>query len=1497
MADSQNSPILVQLPTPPHTLGPERGLATLPSPASLMQRAEEQNNTPPADVAYQQQQDTQIEPDADTPMSEVPAPQPENEAAREVQVESEPIQLSQTADQPVVDVDPPEETAVEATGNEPTTGVPAVDIPNPSPDAPQTNSPKQSSAPQTEPELPEWVTWEEDTSAPTGEEMREYEGTDAYLSALDVAAHEKKMFCEWPDPDQRPVKKIRLSWVIKGVRGTKERPNMATVMHSPAATFAYFEGPPDANVGEGAEPKEVVKTEPTPVKKEDKTDGEAQSPETADKTAESESVAEQPLPTTSQDAQEAHGVEHVSDGQGEADTIMDANPAVQGKDDTPTSAKDDDFRVAAQLGMVIYNPQEPRTSTCKSSEHQFNQYNDDWGWLSFVGPWKDIHKRQRGQFQALLRNDTLAIDAYILIFDDPTQALWWHGSEKHEAVWPSKRLAGYYPMGMPPRHHSPAVAGLTCWFLLAPFRRILQTVDAGKWRLNSQARPRPLIAVLQWVLHTMRRLTKDNYVDVSKSIEVLKDAGETCSDVISFWEVLRRSIELEIVEDNEALTAISDIFDIMGETVKVPALPVEGVEDIQQALQKVIIPGPMRERGPKFLPLALKRETFDQTRREWKLHYDRVVLNEEIEIPGSGEKYALYGFVVHVAERNSGEFYCILRPNGPGTKWLAFEDRDGNKVLSYTRYKLNEFEGLEGDALANFKGTRGTAYLAMYIKASCVTELLSGGLEDYEAPSWILPALERNVGSEEKTKGNEEAMVDVEVYHDDGMIGRPGLLDMFNMKTQTHGSPSFKKYTFPRSMTFYAVRRKLAEDYGLDNPQKLRIFIMGNDLMGQYTNLQLGNVRLKRTIADNLTAVRPLCLWCSTLKTEADADLFGYPDKKACIDVTPEAPPAAPAGEETITWDPAPVITAEQVMEAEFTVTEASPDHDTSAESGSLPVAALEMQNSPDIVMEDAPAERSATDTTPESTREHGHLIDAIMSEDNNTSTETPTRSTSLADQQASGLDANAAESLGGMHHTEVQANDQDMSYTGEAAIVALIEADAAALELSHDAVDQQLSQPSPDPVSTAASTDAAPVQAPVVPETASTDERAAVPVLRTHPVYNCYGFLQLFDADMQDFVIHSTFFTKREEPVKDAIRRCLGYDKEKSFHVWHREFNLGGSPITDKVSFNDVNFVDGMAIVVGEILGEKKLVELRQQGKFSDPFILSQYIRLRERRHPIQSLTTSEPVEISDFGGEYFRGPLVKGQPHGPNCTTITTQGHTYTGPMVMSQKSGNCGKMIYQNGDAYEGGWLDDERHGQGTLVQRRTGNKYVGGFMNGKRWGKGMTHWEMADEEASMCQICYGGEVDALFYDCGHELGQEIRTAVHGVVGIGDVIRGTVNSSIDDLFPDKETEESRAKNSTVTNQGYADVEAAEKLFAAHRHHHGSGVGSHQGTTHDAVTTEATPVAQEPTGTMGETATSTGTGASVNPGVEKQPSGVASIEGRSGDNDRDDGDNGARK
>lgn len=1477
---------------------------------------------PPADDTADQETPTQT--DAATEMPQ-PTPEPESTPS----TDSLPVDDSAAASTETVPStgSPPTDTST-ATSTE---ADPTTEQAEPSTaDESQTSEP-ESTLPPPKPDVPEWVTWEDDITAPTVEELEEVKDTEVENDATNIAAREKQVFTEYDDPDQRPVKKIRMSWIIRGVRGTRERPNRARTMHSPPAyidglywtikffprgnkcasvsayiqcsrekpqpdkevpesTFTYFEGPPDADLGQTAEPVKRIKVEATPlIKPEEKV-----KPEETNKEASA------------------------------------SNDSCRNDDDTKESTeftlseKEKDFRLSAQLGMVLYNPEEPRTATCHTSEHQFCPKNSDWGWTNFIGRWDNIHVRKQGERQALLKNDTIGIDAYVRVFDDPTEALWWHGSHDNESSWPSKLLAGYHPMGTPPLYHSPAVAGLTAWLLLAPIREVLQKVDTGGWRSHSQVKPRPFIARLQAVLHQMRHLKNEEYVNVHPAIEQLLGAGEDYNDVKSFWEVARRGIELELEGETEALQKLANIFDVSGRKYSLPPLPVRGVGDIQTALSKLQQSSDLPASSPELLPLMLEREAFDKVSSEWKMHHDRVTLNEEINLPfGDNTKYSLYGFVVHIGTRNSGRFYSVLRPNGPGTKWLAFEDGDGNKVFSYTRTDLSEYEGLVASDLDSFTSTRQTAYMALYVKTDCLQGYLPGKLEDYTAPEWLKKAADLDTDGQAQEAKEEISPksdhVAFEVFHDECSIGRQGLLDMFNIKQFPVNRGSFHNWALPSRTTIQELRQHLSASMGLDKPERLRILQMSFGEVGQYGNAMWSQLTLNATLASIASDVKPLCLWTSTLQTDEEIKLYKMPEPVigetsaevsrfedqategqaaeaesnegqagegqsnepapvlgstegsieeptthspemeavpqqvdvAAIEPTnteapatseaigstvqpaqgddlSNAPTANPGAEQQTTIAPPTDPTAEQsptdiaptetdvqqptsdasptdptIQQSTTEVTTPSePDAftqatDTQLLNGPTTTAspatadsAAHAEAQPDIESTDRSTSELSIDTTigtdqtqeqfPEEAAdqstetastpltsqpvaevvsppavgaaeaeiqpavireleeplavEHGHLFEAFTTESN-------THNGSALVEQVVAL---VVEAQAAVVQHETSAED-------EAAIAAVIAADAAALSDSSAQENQPPVEGSPV-VEDSAPPATEPVEA-NVDETAESAERPERGEVEA-PEPCVYGFIQLFDPGNQTFKVFSTFFAPRHAPVRAHIRSLLKYEGDRLLNIWYRTATVDGAAVGDNETFSDICFVDGVDVIVGPVLPEDMVAEMRAAGQYWEPFGLSRFLRMRERNHP-HAITTEEgaTIELAEFGGKYYKGPLVNGRQHGASCELVYANGQTYSGPMTCNLRQGERGSMIYQNGDKYEGGWHEDEQHGQGTFIQKRTGNKYVGGFLHGKRWGKGTTFWEVADEEADLCQICYGEEIDALFFDCGH------------------------------------------------------------------------------------------------------------------------------------------------
>lgn len=1214
-------------------------------------------------------------------------------------------------------------------------------------------------------DVPSWVTWEEDYTTPTEEELKEVEEEEIDKDATNIAAQEKYIFPTHDDPEQRPIKKIRLSWVIQGVRGTKDQPNKECIMRSPPvlidglywqikffprgnknsylsayiqctrekptqvaatqkSTLKHFEGPPESDLGNDTEPKTCITTGATPL------------PETTPSTDSTPST--DVVPTNNETTSEAKDSTYLDELLGKPDG--------------------EDYRVSAQLGMVIYNPTEPRTATRHSSEHQFCPNNSDWGWTKFVPNWERIHVRQRGERQPLLRDDIIAIDAYIRIFEDRTQALWWHASDDCESEWPSKLLSGYFPTGTPPLYHSPAVAGITALLLLKPFRNLLQTIDCGQWRTNSLLKPRPFIAMVQATLHLMRHLQRDTYVNLHPIIEALHKYGESFHDVKSFWERFRRAIELELDEDEEAKKTLSSIFDAAEHHYELPPLPVRGAADVQAALSMLKPPERLAATGPDFLPLMLDRDVFDRNSRQWKMHNDRIKLNDQITLP-FGEKtvYTLYGFVVHFGERNSGRFYSILRPGGPDTKWLAFEDGDGNKVFSYSRTEIDEFEGLVDTQNENADPV-SRAYMAMYVKADRADEYFSASLEDFKAPRWLQKEMshwdsgmdlkEPEASDESATKRSEIA---VEIFCDKAVTHQRGLLDMFNVKQMAREQGDFRSWSLPRTTTYQELRHKYAEDAGIDNPEKLRLFSMHYGEGGQYIEAHFTPVRLENTLdsalSESMDPVKsPLCLWLSILETEEDIKRFGHQDVVTAAKLAEKD--LAKANE---------ILESSTILRSIDAVTETShassseqrQTHATETVESIAPVIADEFTGSEYAVevqttaRTTAPGTATAAPPAPPEDPElqlavtHGHLIDAILGFEQDESQQNVVervRAASIESQQST-----------------VQL--QDTSLEDEAAIIAaLIAADAAEI-FGRDSDGPEMNDATPTRTEAQATSDEAQsTPMPPVDQHAFEDSSTNAAGKDSQQAPTVYGFIQIFDVELQDFRAHGTFFA-RDEPVKEALRKRMGYSKDREFNLWYRTSATEGITVSGDSIFSDINgIMDGVDVIIGDVLSAEKKTELRLAGKNSDPFELSLLLRLEERRSP-DVMTPSPIVERYTYGQTYFKGPMVNRRCHGPDCVQIYSNGNVYEGPVVQGQRHGDAGKLTQQNGDVYEGGFKRDEFDGQGTLVQKRTGNKYVGGFREGKRYGRGTTYWEVADEQAGACQICYDQDIDALFYDCGH------------------------------------------------------------------------------------------------------------------------------------------------
>lgn len=705
---------------------------------------------------------------------------------------------------------------------------------------------------------------------------------------------ESKFFIDPNDPEYRPIEKARLTWKIKGVRGTKERPNKARVMRSPPAwaagywwTIKFF--PRGNDVSSLSIYVECSRHFPEP----DKT-----IPETDFK------VLRGPADASLQDREPDIQVRLPAAQSTEwYDTYKkvceEAGHTCSSGESSQEGTSSPDWRVSAEVGVVLYNPNEPRTRYAQTSRHQFNPNSVDWGWTNFHGPWDEIHCRQRGQYQALLRNDTLAFDAYIRIFDDPTKTLWWHSCSS-EQVWDSYALTGYRPMGDYDINHSVEVAALAAWVHLAPFRKIIRSVDIHEHLSNCHVKPRPVCAALQEVI--WRLGSQDGgFVSTDKLTGTLRNLQEFSSDAIEFWERLRRSLELEL-ENTPAVDALAQLFDSpkigVQEVNALPADPITRIrvtvdkgKTVQDLVQGYLDKKPGRWSLPPVLHIELNRHRFSNSSRQWKLMYDKVDLNEVLDVSsyvadGKCGRYDLYGFIVHRGRRSSQRFFSILRPGGPGSKWLAFDDGPDNRVECLTRKAaLENHAGAHQGDWNSERSRRDCVVAVLYVRHDAVAEYLPGPVEECDLPwnviSFFHSERYRTV-PEESDESKPERTVQVEVYSLPSKFNEEelgSLFDAYDLMSVAKRNDSVLYLTLPQNTTLAELRRKIALAKSTETEKissdRVRLWEIG-DVKPLFPATVLLNrlFDLTETLNQDLTVVR---YWMHIL-SGSDFDIFRMPD-------------------------------------------------------------------------------------------------------------------------------------------------------------------------------------------------------------------------------------------------------------------------------------------------------------------------------------------------------------------------------------------------------------------------------------------------------------------------------------------------------------------------------------------------------------------------------------------------------------------------------------------
>lgn len=722
---------------------------------------------------------------------------------------------------------------------------------------------------------------------------------------------EGNFFRDLDDPEYVPREKARLTWVLKGVRGTPEAPNRAKIMRSPPAFIGGYWWrmkfyPRGNNVGSLSIYLECSPTLPPP-------DGEL--PETKFTVRRGASDANLNENTPDVELYTAATNDHAA----WLENYMSKYPAaVSAAPRITQAAPSEPWRVSAQIGVIVYNPEEPRTGWMQSSCHQFNPYNLDWGWTYFHGPWDQIHQRRRGQHRALLNHDTLAFDAYIRVVDDPTKSLWWHPSDS-EPTWDSLALTGYRPLGDSVINHSAEVAGLASWLHIAPFCKIIQSVNVLEHLTNCDVKPKPLCDALQKLLWQLRRRTHSlQYVDTDGITSILRNLREFSSDVSEFWERLRRTLELELT-GTDAGKQLAQLFDSpVHVSSSVNTLPTDfnsrllvradEAESTSEAVKRYLSAKPGHWSLPPILHIELGRHTLDKAMR-WQLAFNKVNLDEELDlspyvIDGQSSNYVLYGYVVHRGRRTSGKFFSILRPAGPGTKWLAFDDGSDNRVECLTqKTALGPHLGLDASQTVDHKKGHDVPVVVMYVRSDMVSELLPGPQGPWEVPESLKHYYETGL-YQPVPPACVKSMVDVqvEIYSMTDHDQLCSLFDTYDLMSHAKATNGAMYMTLPGSYRLTDLRKKIAlwKSTGSEpiRPERVRLWHIG------HTRAQCGPTLAFNLISDLNVPLESsdgtLRFWMETI-SEEDAKFFAIPDPPSATatEDKPEETVIERAGSET----------------------------------------------------------------------------------------------------------------------------------------------------------------------------------------------------------------------------------------------------------------------------------------------------------------------------------------------------------------------------------------------------------------------------------------------------------------------------------------------------------------------------------------------------------------------------------------------------------------------
>ncbi|MCJ1399523.1 hypothetical protein MMC11_002725 [Xylographa trunciseda] len=592
-----------------------------------------------------------------------------------------------------------------------------------------------------------WEGFCEDNSTPSEEELYEINRRPK-ISALDHNNWEDIFFEAVGDPEHTVAATGRISWIVPAFHGTKENPNKRKVMRSPSVNIGGYawnikmlprgdESTDQISVYvECTGPMATDVAVTTGITEEKQ--GIAAAYYSSARSTSSDGVAATSYTDDLQSHPSTEGLTH------EIAETQTASSTVDASSSTP-------WDVAAQIGCVMYNPNEPRVRVHDKSAHHFDNSSKDWGWVRFHGPWDTIHLRQHLQRQPLLRNDTIALTAYVRTFDDSTKALWWHQEKQNQ--WDSLLKAGHRGIFTPGQNARALVAALSAWVHLKPFQEIIHKALHASSSRASGGRVRPLTSSLAFLLEKILDTKSTPPVFSSPvSLEILLKTFEwhdwdleSNPDVIEIWETFQYLLNQEFY-DADGDASVPNIFCGIATLRQVNYPRISGAirqslenpepldfgprntQDVLDSLLREPQPGRTswsRDKGiyglcedpPSVMQIELPRQKYDAISRKMKKLAHRIELNDCLTLKLQSEtEYILFGIIVHTGKLGSGEWDTIIRPGGLQSRWLQYSGSD--HLQRHVRYLTTQEAILSHEGVGDrSEGDIPVAYIAQYVRS------------------------------------------------------------------------------------------------------------------------------------------------------------------------------------------------------------------------------------------------------------------------------------------------------------------------------------------------------------------------------------------------------------------------------------------------------------------------------------------------------------------------------------------------------------------------------------------------------------------------------------------------------------------------------------------------------------------------------------------------------------------------------------------------------------